>query len=98
MIAFKEAGFPEEKYPRVEGGPVAEWVRACKDEGPEPGSNFDYAGPFAETQILGVLAMRFGGRIEWDAKALKVTNRPELNAYVKEPVRKGWEYGEDLWA
>ena len=98
MVAFKEAGFPEEKYPRVKSdGPVGEWIDAIKGDGPEPGSNFDYAAPFAETTCLGVMAMRAGGKIEWDAKEMKVTNRPELNALVKEPVRKGWEYGEDLW-
>lgn len=97
MKAFKEGGYPPEKYPRVKGGPVEEWIRACKNEGPEPGANFDYASPFTETYLLGVLAMRFGGRIEWDSKAMKITNRPELQAYVKEPVRQGWEYGDDLW-
>ena len=35
-------------------------------------------------------------RIDWDAANMKITNRPELNAYLKEPARKGWEYGEDL--
>ena len=45
-----------------------------------------------------VLAQRFGGRIEWDAKNMKVTNRPELNAFVREPVRSGWEMGADLWS
>ncbi len=99
MIAFKEAGYPAEKYPRVKSdGPIGEWIDAIKGDGPEPGSNFDYAAPFTETHILGVLAMRFGGKIEWDAEKMQITNRPELNAYVKPPVRKGWEYGEDLWA
>ena len=98
MVAFKEAGYPEEKYPRVKSdGPVGEWIDAIKGDGPEPGCNFDYAAPFAETTCLGVMAMRCGGKIEWDAKNMNVTNRPELNALVKEPVREGWEYGEDLW-
>ncbi len=99
MIDFKKAGYPEEKYPRVKAdGPVGEWILASKGEGPEPGSNFDYASRFTETHLLGVLAMRFGGRVEWDPKSMKITNRPELNAYIKEPVRKGWEYGDDLWS
>ncbi len=99
MIAFKKGGLPPEKYPRVKAnGPVGEWIQAIKGDGPEPGANFDYAAPFTETHLLGVLAMRFGGKIEWDAEAMKINNRPELNAYVKEPVRPGWEYGEDLWA
>lgn len=84
-------------YPRIKGGPHAEWMRAIKDEGPEPSSNFDYAARMTEVALLGVLAQRFGGRIEWDAKNMRVTNRPELNTYLKEPVRRGWEYGEELW-
>ena len=94
--AFKAAGYPDEKYPRIKGGPFGEWVRAIKGEGPEPGANFDFASPFTETMLVGVLATRFGGRIEWDSKTMTVTNRPELNAYVKEPVRKGWDYGTYL--
>jgi len=47
--------------------------------------------------LTGVLAQRFNTRIEYDAVNMKVTNHPELAAYIKEPVRKGWEYGEKLW-
>lgn len=85
-----------EKYPRVAGGPFKEWIRAIKGEGPEPGSNFDYAAPLSEIALIGVLAQRFGGRIEWNPEK-GITNRPELNAFVREPTRKGWEYGGDLW-
>ena len=93
----KEKKIPE-KYPRVQGGsPHAEWVRAIKG-GPKPGASFEYSARLTETCLLGVLAERFGGKVEWDAKGLKVTNRKELNAFVKEPVRNGWEdYGADLW-
>lgn len=96
--AFKESGGVEEKYPRVpQDGPFAEWVAAIKGDAPEPGSNFDYSARLSEISSLGVLAQRFGGRLEWDAKKGQITNRPELNDYVREPVRKGWEYGNDLW-
>lgn len=88
---------PPAKYRRVRGGPHQEWIDAIKGKIPEVGSNFDYAARLTEIDLLGVLAQRFGGRIEWDAAHMKITNRPELNAYVKEPARKGWEYGEDLW-
>ena len=88
---------PAQTIPRVAGGPFREWLRAIKGEGPEPGSNFTYAAKLTEIVLLGVLAQRFNTRIEWDAKAGRITNHPELNAFVKEPVRQGWEYGEDLW-
>lgn len=91
-----KASPPEESILRVEGGPFREWLRAIKGTGPEPGSNFTYAAKLTEIILLGVLAQRFNTRIEWDAKASQITNHPELNAFVKEPVRKGWQWGEDL--
>ncbi len=96
-IEFKKAGYPEEKFPRIKGGPILELVHAIKG-GPECGANLDYASPFTEIMLLGILAVNHGGRIEWDSKNMRVTNRPELNQYLKDPVRKGWECGEDLWS
>jgi predicted dehydrogenase len=87
---------PAESIPRVSGGPFHEWLNAIKQTGPEPGSNFTYAARLTEIVLLGVLAQRFNTRIEWDAKAGRITNHPELNAFVKEPVRQGWSYGETL--
>ena len=92
-----QASPPAESIPRLAGGPFREWLCAIKQSGPEPGSNFDYAARLTEIILLGVLAQRFNTRIEWDAKAGKITNRLELNGLVKEPVREGWEYGEDSW-
>ncbi|MGN6493102.1 MAG: Gfo/Idh/MocA family protein [Agriterribacter sp.] len=93
---FENGKHIPQKYPRIAPGPHLEWANAIKG-GPEPGANFDYAGPLTEVSLLGVLAQRFGGRIEWDSENMRITNRPELNAYVKEPVRKGWREGERLW-
>jgi predicted dehydrogenase len=96
--ALRESGaLPEAKYRRVKGGPHQEWIDAIKGLIPDTGANFEYAARLTEIDLLGVLAQRFGGRIEWNAAKMKVTNRPELNAYLKEPVRRGWEYGDDLW-
>ena len=41
--------------------------------------------------LLGNLAVRSGEVIEWDHKALKVTNVNAPNQLVQEPSRKGWE-------
>ncbi|MEC7235222.1 MAG: Gfo/Idh/MocA family oxidoreductase [Verrucomicrobiota bacterium] len=96
---FKENTTIEERYPRIkQKGPFAEWIAVIKGDLPECGSNFDYAAPLTEVALLGVLAQRFGGRIEWDP-AIGVLNRPELNIFIKEPARDGWwQYGEDLWS
>jgi predicted dehydrogenase len=88
---------PKETIPRVEGGPVVEWIQAIKGTGPIPGANFEYSAPLSELNAVGILAQRTNTRIEYDAANMKVTNHPEFDALIKEPVRKGWEYGEDLW-
>ena len=88
-----QANPPPKTIPRVDGGPFREWLRAIKGEGPEPGSHFGVAANLTEIILLGVLAQRFGTRIEWDTKAGRVTNRPELNAFVREPAREGWRCG-----
>jgi hypothetical protein len=93
QVEFKASGYPDEVIPRVKGGPIKELVDNIK----ECGANFDYAAPFTEVMLLGIIAANHGGKIEWDPKKPRITNRPELNRYLKEPVRKGWEYGEDLW-
>ena len=88
---------PPQTIPRVEGGPQAEWLRAIKGDGPMPGSNFEYSAQLTEMALLGVLAQRFNTRIEYDSENMKVTNHSGFDVHIKEPVRKGWDYGEDLW-
>ncbi len=87
---------PAEVIPRVEGGPRAEWFAAIKGTGPMPGSNFEYSARLTEMSLLGVMAQRFNTRIEYDEANMKVTNHPNFDVYIKEPVRKGWEFGEDV--
>ena len=85
-----------EKLPPVGDGPIEEWLRAIKGEGPAPGSNFDYAAPLTEVVLLGALAERTGRTLEWDAEAMQVKGQPDLEPFLKEPARDGWRYGENL--
>jgi predicted dehydrogenase len=86
------------KIPRLPGvgsGPIEEWFNAIKG-GPIPGSNFEYAAPLTEMVLLGAMAQRSGKTIEWDAENMKVKGQAEFDEWIKEPVRQGWEYGENL--
>ncbi len=63
-----------------EGGHEQDWIRACK-ESPEnrvlPSSNFDYAGPFNEMVVMGVVAVRLQDLkriLDWDGEDMKFTN------------------------
>ena len=70
--------------------PQGEWAH-CIVNGGVPSSNFDYAAPLAEFVSLGNLAIRSGQAIQWDAKAMRVTNVEAANRYVKRPAyRAGW--------
>jgi hypothetical protein len=70
--------------------PQGEWA-LCVANGGTPSSNFDYAAPLAEFVSLGNLALRSGQSIQWDAKAMKVTNLEAANRFVKRPAyRSGW--------
>lgn len=75
---------PPPTIERVAGDPFRKWLLAIKLEGPEPGSNFTNSAKLKEIVLRGVLAQRFNTRVEWAAKSGQITNRPELNAYVKE--------------
>jgi hypothetical protein len=73
-----------------------EWIRACKG-GQPAGSNFDWAGPLAESVLLGNVALRLQlredltlGRLLWDSAALKFTNLEEANKFLRRDYRAGW--------
>ena len=59
----------------------------------ETAVNFDYGTRLTEFAILGNLAMKAGAgkKLMWDGPNMKVTNQPELNAWVKREYRKGWK-------
>jgi len=87
-----ESGKIKKTEPRspTPDNPQGEWA-LCIANGGTPGSNFDYAAPLAEFVSLGNLALRSGQSIEWDAKAMKVTNLEAANRFVKRPsYRPGW--------
>ena len=86
---MKDYKFPDPFLSRSPGH-YRDWIRACK--GGEPAcSNFDYAGPFTEVVLLGVIAQRFDGKLLWDGDKMKITNHSEANRRVKDSYRKGWK-------
>lgn len=71
-------------------GQQAEWLLCCKS-GATPSCNFDYAGWLTEANHLGNVAYRVGKKLEWDAEAMRATNAPEADRFLKREYRKGWE-------
>ena len=93
MDSYKQ---PAPTLPRSKGH-HRDWVDACKG-GKTAGSNFDWAGPLAESVLLGNAALRVQLREEltlyrllWDSAAAKITNLPEANKLLTREYRPGWE-------
>jgi predicted dehydrogenase len=72
-------------------GHYRDWIRAAK--GGEPAcSNFSVAGPFVQWMLLGVIAMKFEGKLMWDAGKMRFTNNQAANEFLRPKFRKGWKF------
>ena len=80
----------EKSLPRSPGH-FKEWVDAITTNDPGKAlSNFGYAGRLTETVLLGVVALKVGGKIEWDAEAMRVRNNSDADQYLRRDYRKGF--------
>jgi hypothetical protein len=87
MSAFTDR--PKKTIPRIpKSNPHLEWIRACKGEGPNPGSNIvDHSADLTEMVLLGNLALRAGQTIEWDSARLRCTNLPAADRFIHKSYR-----------
>jgi len=72
-------------------GHMRDFIRACKGGDPAC-SNFEVAAPFVEWMLLGVIALRHEGKLEYDPEKMRITNVSEANKLLKPTFRKGWEF------
>jgi predicted dehydrogenase len=87
---FQDVAKPEPSLPRSPGH-FREWVEAIQAGDPSRAlSNFDYAGRLTETVLLGVVALRAGGKIEWDAEGMRARNNSDADQYIRRDYHKGY--------
>jgi len=91
----KEAAEVARTIPRSQDH-YQEWIAASKGAKPA-GSNFDWAGPLAESVLLGNVALRVQlrekltrYRLLWDSANLTFTNLDEANHFLRREYRSGW--------
>jgi len=87
-----DAGTPK-RYPLVPGeyeGHEADWLRAARD-GRYTVSDFRNSGPYTEFLMLGNVATRVEGMLEYDPVEGRITNNERANALLTCERRKGWE-------
>jgi hypothetical protein len=65
------------------------WVDAAKGK-TAVSSPFEYAAKLTEIMLLGVVALKAGKKIEYDAANMRVTNVQSANQYLEREPRAGW--------
>ncbi len=94
----EEVGRVAPWLPRVpKSNTYLEWASCCKT-GKRGGSHFDWAGPLAETVLLGNVGLRVQlrekltrARLQWDPEKFGFPNVPEADALLKREYREGWK-------
>jgi hypothetical protein len=86
MKAFQP---PPERLPRPIGE-LDQWVRGIRGEQPSDAC-FENVYPFAETILLGTVAVRCGKKLFWDTDKMAFANSPEANNLLTRTYREGWK-------
>lgn len=71
---------------------MTDFLEACREGRKETAASFEYGARLTEFSLLGNLVQYagVGRKLEWDGVRMKVTNLPEVNQWLKRPVREGW--------
>jgi predicted dehydrogenase len=85
---YKDFKPPEPTIPPSPGH-HQEWLLGCKTGSPTL-CNFGYGGRLVENLLLGIVACRVQKKLEWDPAALKATNCPEAEKFIRKQYREGW--------
>ena len=86
---MKDTKRPPQTLPRS-AGHDREWIEACKGGKQTPGANFEFESLVTETIQLGNVALRTGERLTWDRAAMKATNAPAAEKFIRPAYRGNW--------
>lgn len=93
LLPEKDLKAAAEAFTKVAGAEVdhySQFIDACLGKG-KTTTPFSYSGPLTESVLMGTVVNRFPKeKLFWDAKALKFTNKPEANKYLRRDYRDGW--------
>jgi predicted dehydrogenase len=82
-------GTPTATLPRIKTSHEVNWANAAKGDG-SASTPFDYAAQLTEVMLLGIVALRAGGKIHYDAANMRITNLPAANEFLRREYRDGW--------
>lgn len=77
------------RVPRITTSHEVNWANAAKGNG-TASTPFEYAAQLTEVMLLGIVALRAGGKIHYDADKMTVNNIRDANQYLTRDYRRGW--------
>jgi predicted dehydrogenase len=85
----ESTGAPAQKLPRIATSHELNWADACKGKG-QASTPIDYAARLTEVMLLGIVALRAGTKIYYDAANMRITNAAGANDFLRREYRQGW--------
>lgn len=82
-------GAPPQKLPRITVSHEQNWADAAKGKN-ETSCPIEYAARLTEVMLLGVVALRAGGKIHYDAENMRISTPGEGNQFLRRDYRRGW--------
>jgi hypothetical protein len=82
-------GDPRQTLPRITTSHEQNWADAAKGNG-TASTPFEYAARLTEVMLLGVVALRGGGKIHYDGAKMRITNNAAANDLLTREYRHGW--------
>ncbi|MCX6905561.1 MAG: Gfo/Idh/MocA family oxidoreductase [Verrucomicrobia bacterium] len=91
METMKQIQAPPKTLPRPKNI-FTDFIEACRAGRTDTAASFEYGTRLTEFSLTANLAQHVGPgkKVEWDGPNMKVTNIPELNAWVGREYRQGW--------
>ncbi len=86
-------GTPKQTLPRIATSHEMNWVEAAKGK-TAASSPFEYAARLTEVMLLGIVSLRAGTKIHYDAASMRVTNADKANEFLRRDYRTGWSLSE----
>jgi hypothetical protein len=86
----ESVGTPTRSLPRIPDElHEMNWVDAARGR-TAASCPFDYAAKLTEVMLLGIVSLRAGRKLVYDAKAMRVTNDATANEFLSRVPRQGW--------
>jgi predicted dehydrogenase len=88
--SLESLGTPPQKLPRIpDESHEMNWVNAAKGL-TAVSCPFEYAAQLTEVMLLGIVALKAGRKIEYDAADMRVVNVATANEFLRRQPRPGW--------